>query len=305
MANIPGTSGNDIRIGTDGADIINRDGDPLSFPGTRGNDSLFGRAGLDLLYGGSGDDRLNGGVGNDTLNGGTGIDTADYSSGTVNGQAIIGATAGVTVNLNLAGAQNTGGAGVDTLVSIENLFGTNFNDILTGNNVNNGLWGLNGNDQLIGGGGNDTLHGGGGNDVLNGGTGSDTASYATATAGVTIELDNFWGDEGEPLDTVGAGIDTLFDIENLTGSNFNDTLSIYDGSEFAYTLNGGAGNDALETYSGKCLMNGEAGNDVLRAYENSGTLNGGAGNDVLNMLFSNGHSTLIGGGRGRYPVSEE
>ena len=68
MANIPGTSGNDTRFGTAGADIINRDGDPLGFPGTRGRDTLFGGAGNDALYGGSGDDHLNGGLGNDVLN---------------------------------------------------------------------------------------------------------------------------------------------------------------------------------------------------------------------------------------------
>ena len=355
MANIPGTSGNDTLIGTNSNDIINRDGDPLSFPGTRGNDSLFGRAGLDLLYGGSGDDRLNGGVGNDTLNGGTGIDTADYSSGTVNGQAIIGATAGVSVNLNLAGAQNTGGAGIDTLVSIENLFGTNFNDILTGNAANNVLSGLNGNDQLTGGGGNDTLKGGLGNDTVNGGTGSDTASYSdvtagvgvnlnlvgaqntggggidqlvsienltgsrfndvltgnsgnnvlsggagndrldgrggndtadysTAVAGVTVSIDiSEFGNEGEPQNTGGAGIDTLVDIDNLTGSTFNDRLWGYD---FGGTLDGGAGNDRLGVADSVARLNGGAGNDQLEIGQGVGfggpsTLNGGAGADRL------------------------
>ena len=42
--------------------------------------------------------------------------------------------------------------------------------------------------------------------------------------------------------TIGAGIDTLANIENLTGSNFNDTLT---GNTAANILNGGAGNDTL------------------------------------------------------------
>ena len=42
--------------------------------------------------------------------------------------------------------------------------------------------------------------------------------------------------------TVGAGVDTLATIENLTGSNFNDTLT---GNTLANILNGGVGNDAL------------------------------------------------------------
>ena len=42
-------------------------------------------------------------------------------------------------------------------MSIENVFGTNFNDILTGNGIDNVLSGLAGNDQLTGGAGADTF----------------------------------------------------------------------------------------------------------------------------------------------------
>lgn len=102
---------------------------------------LSSLGGNDSLNGGAGNDTLNGGLGNDTLNGGTGIDTASYTS----------ATANVSVNLNLVGTQFTGGGGIDQLVSIENLTGSRFNDVLTGNA------------------GNNVLTGGGGNDLLNGG----------------------------------------------------------------------------------------------------------------------------------------
>ena len=54
---------------------------------------------------------LVGGLGDDTLNGGGNVDTASYA----------GATSGVTVSLVVAAAQSTGGAGADTLISIENL----------------------------------------------------------------------------------------------------------------------------------------------------------------------------------------
>ena len=40
--------------------------------------------------------------------------------------------------------------------------------------------------------------------------------------------------------TVGSGTDTLTNIENLTGSNFNDTLT---GNAAANILSGLAGND--------------------------------------------------------------
>ena len=253
------------------------------------------------MFGLSGNDRLNGGVGNDLLNGGLGIDTADYSSGTVAGQSFIGATAGVTVKLAIGGTQNTGGAGSDRFVSIENLTGTTFNDTLIGNAANNELQGLAGNDILKGGTGNDILQGGSGNDTLDGGAGSDTADYSTATAGVTVDI----VDSGEePQDTGGAGIDTLVSIETLTGSNFNDDLdaNFIEGS----TLNGGQGNDTMGVAkSNNSTLNGEAGNDKLFARDCDAILNGGAGNDFLGSLSVLGGNTItMNGGSGADTLSD-
>ncbi len=61
------------------------------------------------------------------LDGAAGNDTVSYAF----------ASAGVTVSLASAGAQATGGSGSDTLISIENLIGSGFNDSLTGNAGNN------------------------------------------------------------------------------------------------------------------------------------------------------------------------
>jgi Ca2+-binding RTX toxin-like protein len=67
----------------------------------------------------------------------------------------------VTVTLATPGvAQNTINAGTDTLTSIENLVGSDFNDTLTGDAGANKLEGGVGNDTLNGGLGNDTLDGG-------------------------------------------------------------------------------------------------------------------------------------------------
>ncbi|MBD9484678.1 retention module-containing protein [Pseudomonas sp. PDM14] len=115
--------------------------------GGSGNDVLIGGAGNDTLNGGNGDDLLVGGAGNDTLNGGAGIDTASY----------VDATSGVTVSLAISGAQNTLGAGNDTLTGIENLIGSRFDDVLIGNSGSNTLSGNGGNDTLTGGGGADTF----------------------------------------------------------------------------------------------------------------------------------------------------
>jgi len=78
------------------------------------------------------------------------------------------------VSLALQGsAQNTLGAGTDTLFNFENLTGSAFNDTLTGNAGANALAGLDGNDVLVGAQGADTLFGNGGADVLYGGLNND------------------------------------------------------------------------------------------------------------------------------------
>ena len=103
---------------------------------------------------------------NDVVDGGTGVNTAAYGT----------ASSAVTVTLLTPWVQqNTLGAGLDTLTSIQNLTGSGFGDTLTGDAGNNVLSGLAGNDTLFGDNGDDQLAGGDGNDVLDGGTGVNTA----------------------------------------------------------------------------------------------------------------------------------
>jgi Ca2+-binding RTX toxin-like protein len=137
--------------------------------GNSANNNLFGDAGNDSLYGRDGNDILNGGAGDDLIDGGNGIDLVSYKNG---------ATGGVTVDLSIAGPQNTGSAGTDKLFDVENLEGTEFADTLTGNaNAN----------KIIGLGGGDTIRGGGGNDDLSGGAGADNFLFeGTATNGNDI-----------------------------------------------------------------------------------------------------------------------
>ncbi|MCP1620900.1 putative secreted protein (type I secretion substrate) [Pseudomonas sp. SLBN-26] len=165
--------------------------------GNGGNDVLLGNDGDDTLNGGAGNDLLVGGSGNDYLDGGSGTDTAGYQD----------ATAGVNVNLGITGQQNTGGAGLDTLVNMENLTGSNFNDTLTGNSGANVLSGLAGNDTLIGAGGNDTL---------TGGDGADTFKWLLGDTGTTHITD------------FTKGVDALDLSQLLTGEQANlGSLSQY------------------------------------------------------------------------------
>lgn len=203
---------------------------------------LEGRAGSDTLYGLGGDDVLEGGIGDDLLDGGLGTDVASYAQ----------AAAGVTVNLGLAGSQQTG-EGSDTLVGIESVLGSSHDDQVQGDAVGNVLDGGQGQDWLISFGGGDVLRGGdghdslwggdaadvieggAGDDVIDGGAGADTATYASATAGVEIDLRIM-----EDQLTRGAGVDTLISIENIIGSAFADVLTAGLGANI---FTGGTGDD--------------------------------------------------------------
>ena len=129
--------------------------------GTNGGDSLYGGAAADVINGLNGNDTLKGFGGADRLDGGAGIDTVFYGD----------SSAGV--GINLATGRGVGGSAEgDTLISVENVFGSNFNDTLTGTSGANELHGQDGNDVIKGGGGNDFLDDG--NDFLDGGGGDDT-----------------------------------------------------------------------------------------------------------------------------------
>ena len=144
----------------------------------------------------------------------------------------------MTVSLRHGTAQNTGGAGTDTLTNIENLTGSAFDDTLTGDDNDNAISGL---------AGNDTLNGGAGDDTLDGGDGHRYRQLCRCRQ----RRDRQPRAAGAAQDTGGAGSDTLTSIENLTGSAFNDTLT---GDADANILSGLAGNDTLQ---------GGAGNDTL------------------------------------------
>ncbi|HEX9965298.1 MAG TPA: M10 family metallopeptidase C-terminal domain-containing protein [Allosphingosinicella sp.] len=212
--------------------------------GMDGNDVLIGLAGNDTLDGGNGNDTLLGGAGDDILIGGNGVDTASYSD----------ATAGVTVNLGLTGAQATG-AGSDTLSGIENLTGSAFDDSLTGDSGAN---------LIASGAGNDTLNGGVGNDEMLGGAGDDFY-FVDASGDIVTEL------AGEGTDTVSSSISyTLGDnVENLilthsattgTGNGLDNVLT---GNALANVLSGGAGNDRLVGGDGVDSLIGGLGNDIF------------------------------------------
>jgi Ca2+-binding RTX toxin-like protein len=167
---IIGNSGNNVIAGLGGADILDGGAgtDTATYAASPADVNVSLMTGLgsggdaqgdslsnfENLTGSNFNDILEGNAGPNVLNGGTGIDTVSYEH----------ATAAVTVSLAITSAQNTSGAGSDTLSNFENLIGSAFNDTLTGSAGANAINGAAGDDAIKGGGGADILTGGPGND---------------------------------------------------------------------------------------------------------------------------------------------
>ncbi|MGA5718446.1 retention module-containing protein [Pseudomonas atacamensis] len=226
---LTGTAGDDVLVAGSGNNVINAG---------EGNDVLTAGSGDNEMHGDGGNDLLYSGAGNDLLDGGTGSDTASYAH----------ATAAVTVNLGLLGAQNTLGAGTDTLTGIENLIGSNFNDSLIGDGNNNVINGGLGNDFLNGGAGDDLLIGGMGNNTMTGGAGADTFQWLKGNSGHDLITDFTPGTDkldlsqllqGENASTAslddylhftvsgsGASVMTSIDVSAMAGATPNQTIDL-------------------------------------------------------------------------------
>jgi Ca2+-binding RTX toxin-like protein len=196
-------------LGTTGDDVLLGGNQDDNLHGGDGNDVLSGGAGDNILYGDNGNDILFSGAGNDVLDGGAGNNTVSYEL----------ASSGVSVSTGDTDPQDTGGAGVDTLIDIQNLIGSNFDDHLTGDYEANVISGGLGNDVLIGGLGNDTLTGGGDSDTfkwLAGDMGHDLVTDFSIGAD-TLDLSKL-------LQGLGAGADSLDDVLHFKVTGSGDTL---------------------------------------------------------------------------------
>jgi Ca2+-binding RTX toxin-like protein len=239
--------------------------------GTNGGDSLYGGAAADVINGLNGNDTLKGFGGADRLDGGNGIDTVFYGD----------STAGV--GINLATGRGVGGSAQgDTLISIENVFGSNFNDTLTGTSGANQLHGQDGNDVIKGGGGNDFLDGGNGNDIL------VSSIWDASTLDGGAGDDTFKGSGASDVLIGGSGSDTAdFSHMGFVTITLGDPIPYWAGSEDPHAqfisienLTGAAGQDVLVGNGESNILRGLAGQDNLIGGGGADTMYGGADNDA-------------------------
>ncbi len=286
--------------------------DASAFSGSEGVQLISG-GGTDVFTGGSSDDifmyRIGSGTNTQgTANGGGGNDAAvlrldlsnplDVSFAGSGTTGTVAASSGETVSLNSietlafsAPFITSGGSGGPVSVETTGYGGRVFADFTDGGSVTDydadiSITTGDADDVIQTNAGDDTIDAGAGNDRFDGGAGSDTASYLSATAGVSVSLVK----QGQSQDTVGAGSDTLSSIENLSGSAFADTLI---GDNRDNVLAGRGGDDFLDGRRGDDTILGGGGADFMRGQFGNDRLEGGDGNDVLRGDY--GDDVMLGG----------
>ncbi|NER25519.1 MAG: calcium-binding protein, partial [Symploca sp. SIO1C2] len=291
--NLSGGLGDDFLLGEAGNDLLNGDDGSDNLNGGAGNDQLFGGNGSDTLFGGEGTDQLYGGAGVDYFDGGAGRDTVHFQENFA-----------ITADLSQNRATYINDAGeevVETLINIENLRGTAFDDTLIGDDGNNWLWG------------ND------GADYFDGGEGRDIVVFNNEKFAITADLSQ---NRATHINDAGVEVvETLINIENLIGSAFDDILIGDDGNNWLWGndgadyFDGGTGRDTVffsnekfaitaDLSQNRATYINDAGVEVVETLINVEDLVGTAFNDVLigddgnNWLRGNTGQDYFDGGAG-------
>jgi Ca2+-binding RTX toxin-like protein len=260
------------------------------------------------IRGNNGSNVLNGGGGSDGLDGRGGIDTVSYENNAWRVVVILGVNGAPGQGYEFGLVPQEVLLAVDTLVNVENVRGSAFNDTLVGNEAVNELRGLGGSDVYVVQNAGDTI-------VESAGQGNDEVRAAvsyTLTAGADVETLRTTDDNGT------AAID-------LTGNTSGNNIIGNNGDN---TLNGGGGNDGFvgrggnDTYivdsiTGQITENGGQGIDTVRSSVTY-TLTAGADVELLattndagtaainltgnangNEVRGNNGSNVLNGGDGR------
>ncbi|MDB5468709.1 MAG: hypothetical protein JWR84_269 [Caulobacter sp.] len=260
--------------------------------GTLLADTFLGSSGVNFIYAGTGDTVDARGGDDDillagataSLDGGAGVDSLEFSTFRFTDPDANGvpdqedATAGVFVSLVAHRIFDDGFGDSGLIFNVENVTGTEFDDILFGDAQNNVLIGLGGFDQIRAGGGNDTLDGGDGDDLLRTGSGTDTflggdgfdrVSFYNldATQGVVADLStqtiaNDGFGHAETMSSIeGLGSHTRF-ADHFTGSDERN-LFLIGGGDTLYAL---GGDDDIQVDDAPVRIDGGDGIDTLTQF---------------------------------------
>jgi Ca2+-binding RTX toxin-like protein len=250
----------------------------LTINGGLGADVMFGSQGNDLFNGGDGNDVALMGLGddtfvwnpgddNDTLEGQGGFDTMQVNGANIAENITLSANGGralftrdvanVTMDLNDVEAVNFRALGGADNITINDMSGTDVSEV----NIDLG------NSAGTGDGFADTI-------IINATNGDDVVLVTDENGVITV-----------------LGLGTQFNIFNFEAANDRliiNTLGgddVIDGSAlgagFAFTGNGGNGDDILIGGAGADVLNGDAGDDVLIGGLGQDILNGGVGDNIL------------------------
>lgn len=280
--------GDNTVYGGNSADTINAGSGDDVIRSYAGNDVIIVGAGDNTIWAGNGDDSVTTLGGNDIIHAGSGTNVIDAGDGA---NSIDAGSGDDTI---------TGGSGNDTISA-----GDGANIVVTGTGANT-VTGGGGADTIIGGAGADSIDAGAGDDIVYGGAGNNNAANngivdggagtdwltfngapATVTDGERSLAD--WlavtgadiNGVGLSLDGSGSGTatrtaegqtDDVANIENIIGSQGNDSFDVSAYTGIGHILYGLAGNDTLTGADGIDTLYGGAGQDSLL---------GGAGNDFL------------------------
>lgn len=263
---IEGEAGDDTLIGGAGDDQLE---------GDAGNDTLLGNSGRDTLLGGDGDDHIDMGSGGDTATGGAGNDfiTGGFGgSGAFNTASYVTASGAVSVLLQGTTGTVTGDAsvGTDTLGVVDRVLGSNFDDTFTAN----GTW-QGSQFSAFGGspsGGFNEFRGGGGNDTIIGSSYTRIAFDDAGPGGVTVDFTT-----GTAIGD-GVGTDTFIGVNQVRGSNFDDTVL------------GSAQDESIRMRGGNDTIDGGGGIDRLRYTSTSGdqVIDLGTDNQTIAVTIQDG-----------------
>lgn len=276
--------------------------------GSGHNDTIKGSAWADFIYGGDGDDTIEGGAGADVLIGGAGNDTVSYLS----------SPSGVNVNLSVIDPQTGGHAEGDVLLGIENVRGSQFNDVIRakatlGDIVYSQFYGEGGDDVFYdalgaqryrGGDGDDLFIYLGGKDKIYGDAGYDTIDVTAFTGSMTakakdmtvgdiymVDVERIVSNPGQ-LTTHGA-----LDIIPFLGVGYHlggDAATVHQGVSGLDRINYSASPEAIViNLSATHQQGGYAEGDVLISIESvigtafGDAFHGSSGHDVFHGMAGN------------------